>query len=188
MISGTRVLVLVAIMAWASSAAAVPPRELEAREAFATGKYQRALDLFGKLYAETLHPTYLRNIGRCYQYLGDPDRALNSFHNYLRTAKNVTPDERQEVQGFIDEMEALKRKNAALPSPRPPVAVPTPVPEPLALQAPAPEPTRPERGGHWWVWTVGAVVLAGVAATLAATGVFTHTQDALCPADRKCVR
>src|SRR3954469_17072651 len=108
MISGTRVLVLVAIMTWASSAAAVPPRELEAREAFATGKYQRALDLFGKLYAETLHPTYLRNIGRCYQYLGDPDRALISFRDYLHKARNVDPAERREVAGYIDEMEALR--------------------------------------------------------------------------------
>ena len=43
--------------------------ELKAREAFAAGRYEDALNLFAKLYAETLHPVYLRNIGRCHQKL-----------------------------------------------------------------------------------------------------------------------
>ena len=54
------------------ASAATDPRELKAREDFAAGRYQQALDLFAKLYAEKLHPNYLRNIGRCYQNLGDP--------------------------------------------------------------------------------------------------------------------
>jgi hypothetical protein len=48
-------------------------REIKAREAFAQGHYEEALDLFAKLYAEKLHPTYLRNIGRCYQNLKMPE-------------------------------------------------------------------------------------------------------------------
>lgn len=93
--------------------AAVDQREMKAREAFAVGKYQEALDLFAKLYAEKLHPNYLRNIGRCYQNLGEPEKAINSFREYLRKAKAISPDERQEVEGYIKEMEDLKAKQQA---------------------------------------------------------------------------
>src|SRR5690242_10745546 len=72
-------------------------RELKAREDFAAGRYQQALDAFAKLYAETLHPTYLRNIGRCYQNMGEPDKAITSFRDYLRKHKTITSDERAEV-------------------------------------------------------------------------------------------
>jgi hypothetical protein len=104
------VAVLGATVAMRGAEAAVDQREMKAREAFAVGQYQEALDLFAKLYAEKLHPNYLRNIGRCYQNLGDPDKAISSFREYLRKAKAVTPDERQEVEGYIKEMEDLKAK------------------------------------------------------------------------------
>lgn len=90
--------------------AAVDQRELRAREAFAVGRYQEALELFAKLYAEKVHPNYLRNIGRCYQNLGDPDKAITSFRDYLRKAKALPPEERAEVEGYIKEMEDLKAK------------------------------------------------------------------------------
>src|SRR4029077_5597286 len=87
-------------------------REMKAREDFAAGRYQQALDAFAKLYAETLHPTYLRNIGRCYQNMGEPDKAITSFREYLRKHKSITADERAEVEGFIAEMEELKKQRA----------------------------------------------------------------------------
>ncbi len=82
-------------------------------EAFAAGRYQDALDLFVKLYAEKLHPNYLRNIGRCYQNLGEPDRAISSFREYLRKAKKVSAAERTEIDGYVAEMEQLKKTQAA---------------------------------------------------------------------------
>jgi len=48
-------------------------RDVRARELFGLGKYAEALVLFCKLYADTTHPTYLRNVGRCYQNLGQAD-------------------------------------------------------------------------------------------------------------------
>src|ERR1043165_8911053 len=77
-----------------AGAAPADVREMKAREAFAAGRYQEALDIYVKLYAERLHPNYLRNIGRCYQNLGEPDKAINSFREYLRKAKGVSADER----------------------------------------------------------------------------------------------
>jgi tetratricopeptide (TPR) repeat protein len=105
---------VVPLLVWTSLAAAAPdPREMMAREAFAAGRYQDALDVFVKLYAEKLHPNYLRNIARCYQNLGEADRAISSFREYLRKAHKVKPAERAEVEGYIVEMEELKKTQAS---------------------------------------------------------------------------
>ena len=95
------------------NAVAADSRELKAREAFAAQRYQDALELFAKLYAETLHPIYLRNIGRCYQNLAQPDQAITSFREYLRKGKNLRDEETREIEGYIKEMEELKRSKEA---------------------------------------------------------------------------
>lgn len=70
-------------------------RDVKARAFFTTGKYPEALNLYGKLYAEMLHLTYLRNVGRCYQAMGDAEHAIVSFRDYLRRAKDLTPEIRR---------------------------------------------------------------------------------------------
>ncbi len=186
------------------ASAATDPRELTAREDFAAGRYQQALDLFAKLYAEKLHPNYLRNIGRCYQNLGDPEHAITSFRDYLRKAKTISPEERKEVEGFISEMEELKRKQEAsagarggtsetMPpaagQPVTPIATEAPRPResttaPALVLTPPPAPPAAESPPvyeHWWFWAiVGGVVAAGLGGA-AAAGVFRKTQDAPCP-------
>lgn len=96
-----------------SAPATAEDRDLKAREAFAAGRYQEALDIYAKLFAETLHPTYLRNVGRCHQMLGNPDQAINSFREYLRRAPDLSAHQRAEVEGFIADMEALRKTRAA---------------------------------------------------------------------------
>jgi hypothetical protein len=116
-------------------------REIEAREMFGVGRYAEALGIFGKLYAETMHPTYMRNIARCYQNLGEPEKAISSFREYLRQVKDLAPDQRAMVEGYIREMEELKRKrDAERTSPAEPAAVPAhtpapPVGEPVSVAA-----------------------------------------------------
>jgi hypothetical protein len=179
-------------------------REIEARQAFAAGHYQDALDLFAALYAEKLHPTYLRNVGRCYQGLQQPDKAINAFRDYLRQAKDLLAAEKTEIDGYIAEMEALKKnqeaEKAPTPSPPPPV-IPPPAPvAPAATEAAstradlvqtAPAPTKPpaeperfyKRG---WFWgAVGGAVVGGVVGGLWAGGVFTKTTNH-CPAGATC--
>jgi hypothetical protein len=203
--NGVLGLLIVLAMATVSSRAMaeVDGREMRAREAFAAGRYQEALDGFVKLYAEKLHPNYLRNIGRCYQNLGDPDKAISSFREYLRKAKAVGSDERKEVEGYIKEMEDLKRQReaaAATPPPPPQPVIVVPPPPPPALeppprqpaltltQPPASEPTPEEAPVYkkWWFWTlIGGAVVGGIGIA-AAAGAFTKTQDASCMAPVKC--
>jgi hypothetical protein len=183
MIPWRRVASLVlALSLWSAAARAADPREIDAREAFVTGHYQRALDLFGKLYAETLHPTYLRNIARCYQKLGDADHALASFHDYLRRVPELPARDRAEIDEYLAEMEALKRQQGAPPVPR--ATVPGPAISASAISGPPPaEPPHPRR---WWLWTGLAVAVAGAA--LVAGVVLTRPSDAGCPPGLTCYR
>jgi tetratricopeptide (TPR) repeat protein len=168
----------VGLLVWSALAAAAPRdrREMAAREAFAAGHYQDALDIYVKLYAEKLHPNFLRNIGRCYQNLGDPDKAISSFREYLRKARKLAPGERDEIEGYIREMQQLQQTRAAAASPpvepRPTDPAPlTPAPPPVQLQAaappPAPAPERPPVYKRWWFWSaIGAAVVGGTVAVL----------------------
>jgi tetratricopeptide (TPR) repeat protein len=176
-------------------------REIEARQAFAAGRYQEALDLYAALYADKVHPTYLRNVGRCYQNLKQPDQAINSFRDYLRQAKNLKASERAEIEGYIAEMEELKRSQeeeeaakakaaaaAAQPaSPTPPTPVPSPVVSDSAAvapagglqldhQAPAAPPEQTPVYKKAWFWTVVGVAVAGaVVGGLYVGGVFSNS-------------
>jgi hypothetical protein len=191
---------LVTVAAAPGAAAPADKRELQAREAFAAGRYNDALDLYAKLYADKLHPTYLRNVGRCYQNLGDPDHAISSFREYLRQAKDVTPTERAQVEGYIAEMEVLKRQReaaeatkvakpvATTPLPPPTAVTAAPAPSVLLTQPPPPPAESPpfyKRGVFWGV-VAGAVVL-GTVGILAGTGAFSSSKDAVCPAGVTCL-
>jgi hypothetical protein len=130
--------------------------EINARQAFAAGRYDEAIELFAKLYAETLNPIYLRNIGRCHQKQRQPDKAIDAFHDYLAKGKGISSAERKEIQGYIHEMELLRDEEAkrivAQPNPPPPAlavntnpsneAAPPPPPPPsnLSLGVPPPPP------------------------------------------------
>ena len=180
--------------------AASDTREIKAREDFAAGRFQEALDIFARLYAESLHPIYLRNIGRCYQGLQNPDRAIATFRDYLRKSKAITHDEKKEIEGFISEMEDLKRqREAAAAQPAASAVATTPVPaaaDPAAgkqtsssqaVLVGTPRTTAPAEASSpiytkWWFWTlVGAVVVGGGLGIAAATGTFDKTQNATCP-------
>jgi tetratricopeptide (TPR) repeat protein len=187
--------------------AAPDARELKAREDFAAGRYEAALEIFARLYAETLHPNYLRNIGRCYQNLREPDRAITSFRDYLRKAKSISADEHAEIEGFIKEMEDLKRQQnggsaapvKASPEPASPPSAPPSAPPPppvspttvnISLAAPPPEAARrdesPALYERWWFWAIVAGVVGAGVGVAAAAGVFTHTIEPSCPSGTRC--
>src|SRR6188768_1233108 len=180
-------LLAVALIASAltATAHAEDTREVEARKAYAAGRYKEAIDIYSNLYASTLHPTYLRNIGRCYQNLQEPQLAITSYQEYLRKA-NVTPAERSEVEGFIAQMEALEKQRAGAVPPAPTPVQPAPsapaapapssavvaTPSPslarstsssvdLAARAPEPEAPSTPLYTRWWFWTLVGLAVAG---------------------------
>jgi tetratricopeptide (TPR) repeat protein len=161
-------------------------REIDARQAFAAGRYQEALNLYAELYADRVHPTFLRNIGRCYQNLQQPEKAINAFRDYLRQAKNVSQAEKQEIDNYIAEMEKLKQQqeDEARSARTTVVAQPLPPPPPPAdvqpaganLRASQPAPAAPVSTPLYkngWFWGgVGVAIAAGVVGGLYAGGVF----------------
>jgi hypothetical protein len=182
--------------------------ELKAREAFAAGRYEEALDLFAKLYAQTLHPVYLRNIGRSHQKMRQPEKAIDKFSEYLAKDKKISPDERKEIEGYIKEMEVLRdeqaKQKAPPPAPPPPVMPGNPTspasspPPPAAnLQPPPPTPTtsatlvaQPSTAEEapvykkWWFWTGVGVVAGGVVAAIVLSS--GGTSRPTCPSDAMC--
>ena len=139
--------VLVMVLAFAGAAHADHASEMKARESFAAGRYDEALQSFAKLYAETLNPIYLRNIGRCQQKLKQPDKAIDAFHDYLiKGGKKISADEKAEINGYIKEMEALRDEQASRQQAAPPVApVPPTSGAPVQPIAP-PQPEGPPPG------------------------------------------
>jgi len=165
------------------TAATKKDRERRAESAFISGRYQEAAELLNGLYLEFHNPVYLRNLGRCHQRLKDPDKAIAAFEEYLHRSKNLAAAERDEVKGFIKEMEDLKKsKEAAAAPPPPPLLRPAPAPAPVVTTAPPPAPppavtappvqtvettAAPARSGTGKL--VGGLLL-GAAAVLAAGG------------------
>src|SRR3954466_1429403 len=132
----------------APATAATRQKEMGARKAFASGDWDRALDLFSDLYAETLHPVYLRNIGRCHQKKREPQKAIDAFQDYLAKNKHLGPGERREIDGYIAEMERLRDEQARAPRPE---ATPAPAPPPVNEPLPPvhnPPPRRPPPRGR----------------------------------------
>jgi hypothetical protein len=138
--------VLVMVLALAGAAQAGGAKEeKKAIQSFAAGRYDEALEIYAKLYADSLNPVYLRNIGRCHQKLKQPDKAIESFRDYLDKGKNISADEKAQVDGYIKDMEALRDEQAGRPPAAPvPAASPAPV-QPIPA-APGPGPSAPPPG------------------------------------------
>jgi tetratricopeptide (TPR) repeat protein len=170
----------------AAAATDAQDQDLKARKLFAGGDYRQALDVYVSLYAETLHPTYLRNIARCQQNLGEADKAIASFREYLRKAKGLSAAERQEIEGYIAEMEDLKRRQAGAGSGAPSPAKAEPAdtvaapPAPANLAAPPPATSEPAPAAllaspapaadRAWFWVAIGAVTAGTVAAVVLLG------------------
>jgi hypothetical protein len=187
--------------------------EMKARESFAAGRYDEAKDTFAKLYAKSLNPVYLRNIGRCYQKKREPQNAIDQFQDYLAKTKSgkykITADERAEIEGYIKEMQALKdeqARSAATPvtpvNPVQPVqpiqpggTPPPPMTPPPDMAQPGPAATLtatpPPSESHsifakpvFWV-VVGVVVVGAVVTAVVLSSGGTTKPD--CPTGVKCL-
>jgi hypothetical protein len=101
------------------------------------GKYEEAATMFLQLSLDNQDmPVFVRNLGACYYYLHRPEPALSNLREYLHKKKDIDPQDREEVERWIKDMEALTQRPS--PSATPAPAVPTPG---MAGTPPAPTPT-----------------------------------------------
>ncbi len=114
------------------------------------GNYEDAAKIFLKLsvaYPDML--VFVRNLGACYYYLRRYEPALSNLRDYEHRKKDMAPDDRAEVAGWIGEMERLRDQASAAgppatmePSTSPALAVvPAPVPTPPVPTPPAAAPS-----------------------------------------------
>ena len=131
----------------------------EAREAFSNGEFDEAIRLFEEAHDQDGEPTDLFNLGRVYEELGDLERALDYYEEFVQQPR-LRLDERKAA---TDRIEVLRVAVA----PTPPAPTVSPV-----VSAPAPTPTTADRppDGRGLIIT-GAVMSAAGAALAVGAGV-----------------
>jgi hypothetical protein len=85
---------------------AADPREAEAKTACLAGRVDRGIELLAQLYTDSRDPNHIFNQGRCFEQNNRSEEALSRFREYLRKAKDLAPEERQEVDQHIRDCEA----------------------------------------------------------------------------------
>lgn len=133
---------------------------------FALGKFEQALDQYQLAYDAAPIPDFLFNMGQCHRNLGDYEAAIFSFRKYLKLVPDA--DDREQVEAYIDELEAEQdKRNAAkfgFETKKPPADDDRPAATPVYKK--------------WWFWT--AVVAVGAAG---GTGVYLATRPGDGPPD-----
>jgi hypothetical protein len=85
------------------------PRAIEARKACATGEVDKGVKLLTDYLAATDDATAIYNIARCYEQNGIADKALLQFREYLRKARDLTDEDRRDVDAHINGLETRAR-------------------------------------------------------------------------------
>ena len=132
-----------------------------AAKLFEAESYELALKEFEKAYDLYPVPGLLFNMGQCNLFLGEHEKAIQLFEQFL-SEKPDTPY-RADVERLIGEAKAeIEKKRAAEAPPPPPI-----------VEAPPPPPEEEEEDpiyGQWWFWTIiGGVAVAGGATAIALT-------------------
>jgi hypothetical protein len=89
----------------------------EAMGLYKAGRYEEAAKIFVNLsvaYPDML--IFVRNLGACYYYLRQADPGLSNLREYLARGKDITADDRAQVEGWIAELERLRSQVAAPPA------------------------------------------------------------------------
>jgi len=86
----------------------------EATRLYTVGQYQQAEELLVRLAAEHPEtPSLQRKLGLCYYYLRRPEPALINLRGYLaRTQSSIAAEDREDVERWIREMEALRAQSS----------------------------------------------------------------------------
>ncbi len=86
----------------------------QATRLYTAGQYQQAEELLVRLAAEHPEtPSVQRKLGLCYYYLRRPEPALINLRGYLaRTQGSIAAEDREDVERWIREMEALRAQSS----------------------------------------------------------------------------
>ena len=120
----------------------------KATQLYKQGSYEEAAALFLQLSLDNPGmPVFVRNLGACYYYLRRPEPALSNLREYLLKKKDIEPQDRQEVEKWIAEMDELHRGGArpadsSAAQPAPGIAA-GPAPGAVSPSAPAQPPYPP---------------------------------------------
>ena len=72
-----------------------------AKKACIKGDVGKGIDILGDLYVETGDITFVFNQGRCFQQNHRWEEALDRFNEFLRKARNLSQNEKDEVDRYI---------------------------------------------------------------------------------------
>jgi hypothetical protein len=138
-----------------AASSTIADRVTEARKACAAGRVDEGVEILAGIIGESGDLNALYNQARCYQLNGRTEQAITRFREYLRTAHDISGEEKARVEGFIKELDAdleakarrealaraaLARAASAAPArpaaPSPPAAVAL-APRPVTRTSPA---------------------------------------------------
>jgi hypothetical protein len=163
-----------ATLAFASSALAQDSRAAQARKQCLTGNVDAGVALLADLFVETKDVNLIYNQARCYEQNGRADAAILRFREYLRVAKNLTAEEKAEVDRHVADCRAmLAEGKSAEPAPVPVPPAPSPVADPSGTPPPVDTvaTARPSGSG---TRLAGIVVGSAGLAALATGGLFSY--------------
>ena len=148
-------------------AQAADPRETQSRSECLAGRFQAGVDLLAQMFAETGDVNYIYNQGRCYEQNGKFSEAILRFREFLRKAKDLSAEERAEVNGHIAECKAMKTEqdSPAMPATAVPVTPPPPATPPPAAPSGEAQPAPSAASTVAPPATATAPTLAGVVET-----------------------
>jgi tetratricopeptide (TPR) repeat protein len=143
-------------------------RESQSRSECLAGRFQAGVDLLAQMFVETGDANYIYNQGRCYEQNGKFSEAILRFREFLRKAKNLSADDKAEVNGHINDCQAeLDRR----PGPTPDTgsgAKPVTTTEPEVKTAVSPLPADAADGRGSGLRAAGIVAASVGVAALAA--------------------
>ena len=91
-----------------------------AKKACIKGDVGKGIDILGDLYVETGDITFVFNQGRCFQQNHRWEEALDRFNEFLRKARNLSQNEKDEVDRYIADCQSH------LPAAQPPAVAASP--------------------------------------------------------------
>ncbi len=140
-------------------------------ELYNRADYEGALKQFTQAYQLSKRPALLYNMARCHESLGQHERAIEVYNDYLKSS----PDNPAVIQARIANLRRLiEKRKETTPTPTT-TATPTPTPDPIS-------PTPDRRPLRWPGWITlgagGALLVTGLALGLRAKSKESEAEEA----------